>query len=135
MQLLLDENAPVTWLSILHQLGHHAEHVEDHGLKGKSDEELFAFADEHELIVLSLNKFKRGPDRRAALTAMMAGSRIIRVTAKGLRRQEEALERGINEVGESLAKNPDLRRATIMNNFKVRYDTSEDIRRLLGRDA
>ncbi len=133
MRLLLDENAPMGWLALLDQLGHHVEHVHQCGLRGQSDNEVLAFALAENFTLLSLNKFKKGPDRRDALSAMTNGARIVRVTAKGLSRQEQALERRLDEVEDAFEENPDLRRATIMNDFRVRYDTVPDIRRMLER--
>ena len=136
MRLLLDENAPMGWLALLDQLDHHVEHVYQHGLGGQSDKEVLAFALAENFTLLSLNKFKKGPDRRDALAAMTNGARIVRVTAKGLSRQEQALGRRIDEVEGAFQEHPDLRRATIMNDFRVRYDAVSDIRRMLeGGDA
>ena len=133
MRLLLDENAPTQWLTILRRLGHYTEHVTDQGLRGRSDKEVLAFALSEDFTLLSLNRFKRGPDRLDALTAMTNGARIVRVTVRGLQRQERALERFIGEIEESFDKSPALRRATIMSNFNVRYDTETDIRKMLER--
>lgn len=135
MRLLLDENAPIQWLAVLHQLGHHAEHVTDRGLQGESDKVVLAFALAEDVTLLSLNKFKRGPDRRDALAAMLEGARIVRVTVRGLRRQELALERFVDEVEESFEQDSALRRATIMNNLRVRYDSVTDVRRMLEGDS
>lgn len=136
MRLLLDENAPRSLLRVLHQLGHYAAHVEHRGLKGSSDKVVLAYALAEDFTLLSLNKFKRGPDRLDALEAMTKGARIVRVTAKGLRRQESAVEQLIAEVEASFERDSALRRATIMNNLQVRYDTLSDIERMLeGGDS
>ena len=65
---------------------------------------------------------------------MAMGARILRMTAKGLARQEQALQRRIDEVEDAFAKDPSLRRATIMNNFRVRYETRLEIERLMPGD-
>lgn len=119
------------WLALLNQLGHQVEHVYQRGLGGQSDKEVLAFALAENFTLLSLNKFKKGPDRRDALSAMINGARIVRVTAKGLSRQEQALERRLDEVEDAFEENPELRRATIMNDFRVKYDTVSDIRQML----
>ena len=134
MRLLADENVPARLVTLLNRLGQHAVDLRDYGLGGSSDREVLAFADENDWVLLSLNKFKKDPDRRDALDAMAKGARILRITAKGLARQEQALQRRIDEVEDAFAKDPSLSRATIMNNFQVRYETRLEIERLMAGD-
>jgi len=65
---------------------------------------------------------------------MAMGALVLRMTAKGLARQEQALQRRIDEVEDAFAKDPSLSRATIMNNFQVRYETRLEIERLMAGD-
>ena len=67
MRLLLDENAPIRWVNLLNQLGHQTEHVIDRGLRGASDHDVLAYAIDEDLTLLTLNKFTKGPDRRATI--------------------------------------------------------------------
>ena len=131
MRLLLDENAPKSWLHLLNRLGHDAEHVIDRGMRGSSDQVVFEHALENGFAVLTRNKFKQGTDRLAALTAMTNGLRIIRVTVRTLDRQQFALEQHISEIEDAFGADPSLRRVTIMNNFRLRYESERDIRRKL----
>ena len=135
MRLLADENVPASLVNWLNRLGHHAEDLRDFGLGGSGDRVVLAYTLENNWILLSLNKFKKGPDRRDALEAMANGARILRLTARGLTRQEQALEQCIGEVEESFEKDPFLRRVTIMNNFRVRYETEADIQHLMHRGS
>lgn len=131
MRLLLDENAPRSWLWLLSRLEHEAVHVIDIGFGGKTDEEVLTLAIEEGLTLLTLNKFKRGPDRLAALTAMTTGARIVRVTARGLARQERSLELRLATVEQAFAADDSLRRVTIMNDFRLHRESEADIRRKL----
>ena len=131
MRLLLDENAPKGWLNLLNRLGHDAQHVIDCGMSGSSDQIVFEYAIENGFIVLTRNKFKRGPDRVAALTAMANGARIISVTVKTLDRQRHALEGLASEVEYAFANDYSLRRITIMNDLRLRQESEADVRRKL----
>jgi len=135
MRLLLDENAPKGWLDLLSDLAFDAEHVIDRGIGGTSDHVVFEHALAHGFIVLTLNKFKRGPDRLAALTAMTNGVRIICVTVKTLERQRYALQQSLSEVEAAFAADPSLRRVTIMNDLRLRRENEPEIRRKLEGES
>ena len=128
MHLLLDEMVPIDFTELLSDLGHQPQHVVSLGLQGKSDRDIFAFARPLRLIVLTFNKYKNEPDRRDALTAMSRGQRIVCVTARGLLRQQEAIERKIGLVETYMRVLPVTRRATIMNDYRVRFESASDIR-------
>lgn len=113
-------------------MGHQADHVIDRGWRGHSDDQIMQhIRDESFDALLATNKFKKGPDRRAALTGMTRGVRIIRVTARGLDRQQKALELHLNGVLVRFANDPDIRRATLMNDLRVSYESVHQIRRKL----
>lgn len=128
MRLLLDENAPKSWLHLLTRLGHDAEHVIDRGWSGSGDRYVLERTMVEGFVLLTLNKFKTGADRRDALEAMTNGARIIRVTARGLARQERSLELRLAAVEEAFDADPLLRRVTIMNDFRLKYETEAEIR-------
>lgn len=131
MHLLLNENAPKVWVDILKGMEHQAERVVDRGLGGSSDQTVFAFAIDEGFTVLTRNKFKQGPDRQDALTAMTNGARVICLTVKGISRQQHALEQYMSEVEDAFAADPLLRRVTIMNDFRLKYENEAEIRRKL----
>ena len=122
---------PVELVELLEDLGYRSEHVITLGLSSSSDEEVFTYSLPRELVVLTFNKYKNEPDRKAALTVMTRGQRIVCVTAKGLQRQREAILRSIADVEVRFREQSVLRRATIMNNFQVRYEDVADIRKKL----
>ena len=134
MRLLLDEMVPLEFSGLLSDLGHRSQHVIVLGLSGSSDEEVFTYSLPRELVVLTFNKYKNEPDREAALTAMTRGQRIVCVTARGLQRQRQAISRCIADVESRFEEQSILRRATIMNNFQVRYEHVADIRKKLHGD-
>ena len=131
MRLLLDENAPKAWVDILMGMEYQVERVVDRGLGGSSDQTVFALAIAEDLTVLTRNKFKRGPDRQDALTAMTNGTRIVCLTVKRISRQRHALEQYMSEVEDAFAADPLLRRVTIMNGFRLKYENEAEIRRKL----
>ena len=131
MRLLLDENAPKAWVNILSEMEHQAERVVDRGLGGSSDQTVFAHALDEGFTVLTRNKFKRGPDRQDTLTAMTNGLHIICLTVKGLNRQRHALEQYMSEIADAFAADLLLRRVTIMNAFRLKYESEAEIRRKL----
>ena len=122
---------PVEFVELLEDLGYRSEHVITLGLSSSSDEEVFTYSLPRELVVLTFNKYRNEPDRKAALTVMTRGQRIVCVTAKGLQRQREAILRSIADVEARFQEQSVLRRATIMNNFQVRYEDIADIRKKL----
>lgn len=77
MRLQLDENAPVQWLTLLRELKQDAVHVLHQGWASSSDKEIFEHAIEEDRVLLTYNKFKRDPDRRDALSAMLQGALVV----------------------------------------------------------
>ncbi len=127
MRLLLDENAPVQWLSTLHDQGHDVDHVIKRGWQAASDEFVFARALEENYVLLTRNGFKRNPSRSAALKAMSDGLRIIRVTARTAERMTQAIEQTLDSVDQALAADPLLRRVTILNDLDLRFETLDEV--------
>lgn len=131
MRLLLDENAPKQWLPLLTSQGHDAVHVIDRGWAGAGDNVVFARAIEDDRILLTCNGFKRHPSKRDALEAMRDGLCIIRVTARGLERMNMAVNLQIEHAERVFAQDSTLRRLTIMNDYRVRYEYAVDIQQAL----
>ena len=127
MRLLLDQNAPIQWLSALRDQGHDAEHVIKQGWQADSDVVVFARALEWSYVLLRRNGFKRNPSRHAALIAKRDGLRIIRVTARTVEGMTQAIERTFDSVDQALATDPLLRRVTILNNLDLRFETLDDV--------
>ena len=132
MRLLLDENAPEQWLSLLHAQNHDAIHVNQRGWQGIEDTLIFQHALNENRILLTRNGFKRGPARLASLEAMLHGLHIIYVTVEGLEQLLQAIELRIDSVGAAFTQNPSLRRITIMKNLQLREESEDDIRRKLN---
>ena len=134
MRLLLDENAPKQWLPLLRDQGHDSVHVIDRGWAGAEDRAVFAHALDEERILLTRNGFKRNPAKREALEAMCDGLRIIRVTAKGLKRMIRAVAPNIEYAEQAFTQDSMLRRLTIMNDYQVKHEYVVDLQQMLEDD-